>query len=264
MLAAASPAEAQRCDQAVKLVATVREATARYRNPELAKRDGYRNISHDFPGMGEHWINVGLATADTFDAQHPSILLYARTKDRLELVGAAFTSFLDAGEKMPGPAFLASKWHGHAGTLDDELFAARHGDQIRTDEFNVLVLHVWTWLPNNVDPFAVENWRLPALRAGLRHDPPNPDAARAQSLLTSAEYYRIALGKLGVPSSAQTELIAVIRRYGAEAAAQKEPSKLAGVWRRFIGDIAYRWPQTRGGLSRLTRSTHETTTCGNR
>jgi hypothetical protein len=251
----------QTCKQETSLVNAVRAATARYRDPEVAQQNGYRSISHDFPAMGEHWINLSIATADTFDVRHPSILLYARKQDQLELVGAAFTALLDPGEALPGPAFLSRKWHGHAGTLDDELFAASHGEHIRADQFNVLVLHVWTWLPNDADPFAVENWRLPAMRAGMRTHALDNDAARALSLLTSSDYYRIALVKIGVPLADDAKLNELIQRYRAQVALQKNLSRLGAVWRRFAAEISEHWPQTQSALSRLTRDAPDHHAC---
>ena len=45
---------------AQRFVDLVRVATDRYHDRARAVADGYRLIGRDFPGMGEHWVNVGL------------------------------------------------------------------------------------------------------------------------------------------------------------------------------------------------------------
>lgn len=233
------------CEEAARILGRTRDATARYRDVAIAEQDGYRRIGQDFPAMGEHWISLKVATADVFDPAQPAILLYVRRNNGLELVGAAFTALLDPGEAVPGPACLSARWHEHAGTLDEELFATDHAQHGGSDRFKVLVLHAWTWLPHARDAFAVENWRLPFLRENLPTSDNQP-AARALSLLAGADYYEQVLMRQGVPESDRTKLRELIASWRSRAATQRTAVlALARVWEDFADAVAERWPQVK-------------------
>jgi hypothetical protein len=245
MIGMAPSMHAQDCRDALALVDSVKQSTARYQDSSIAERDGYRRIGMDFPAMGEHWINLRIATLDTFDVRHPSILLYARKNGELHLAGAAFTAFLDAGEAVPGPRFLARSWHNHAGTLDDELFAGEHQDFSGNDVFKVLVLHVWTFVPHASNPFAVENWRLPLLRAGFSL----VDTARARTaaLHTSSDYFARALTRIGVPREDEQTV--------------RDLALGATDWEGFLRTVVERWPDVGRNVHRLTRVMHASSLC---
>jgi hypothetical protein len=233
------------CEEETTILKQIREATARYRDATVAEQDGYRRIGQDFPAMGEHWISLKVATADVFDPKQPSILLYARKGERLELVGAAFTALLDPGETVPGPACLSARWHEHAGTLDEELFATDHAQHGGSDRFKVLVLHAWTQLEHARDAFAVENWRLPFLRENLSLSD-NEAAARALALVSNAGYYEAVIMKLGVPETDRPNLRALIETYRNKAIERRtNPAALARLWEEFGDAVAEKWPQAK-------------------
>ena len=266
--------EARRCSEAAPLLAAVRAAVTRYEDIELAKADGYARVGHDFPGMGEHWVNLRIASADRFDPSRPQILLYTHAGNRRSIVGAAFTAIVDAGERMPGPAFLQSAWHEHSGTLDNELLAVDHTRHTTSDSTRVFVLHVWTHGAAPAREFDVENWQLPFRRAGLR-SPHASDVVvgRAISLLTSRAYYADVLTRFGVPASANSALrnvidthAAAMRRVVARLPAERswtvqDSTAVRAVWTAFRDDVARRWPATSQQLRALERTPHVRLQC---
>lgn len=260
-VAIAPPAGAQQslsCEEEVdRLVATVSAAIDGYRDPAAAVRDGFRPVAHDFPGMGEHWLDLRRAVRDEFDPTRPPILLYARRAGEPLLVGAAFVAMRDPGEPLPGPEFLRHAWHDHSGPLDDELFAGDHREQPDPDRFAVMVLHVWTSRPSGGGVFDVQNWDLPFLRVGLPSRSPEPEAARALSLVTSIDYYRTAFLRAGLPLDDRPVLNAMLDDARREVvslidAAASTTNELSGTWRRLEERIIARWPETRPGMARLT------------
>jgi hypothetical protein len=60
----------------------VREATAKYTNPQVALEDGYHLMGPFVPGMGWHFINeanVQAAVEEGFDIEQPQLLTYGDT-----------------------------------------------------------------------------------------------------------------------------------------------------------------------------------------
>jgi hypothetical protein len=259
----APPARAQQapsCEEEIdRIVATVTAAIEGYRDPAVAARDGFRPVAHDFPGMGEHWLNLRRAVRDEFDPTRPPILLYARRAGEPVLVGAAFIAMRDPGEPLPGPVFLRHAWHDHSGPLDDELFAGDHTEQPDPDRFAVMVLHVWTRPPSGGGVFDVQNWDLPLLRAGLPSRSPELEAARALSLATSTDYYRTVFLRAGVPPDERPMLNAMLDDARREVvslidASAATTNELSDVWRRLEERVIGRWPVTRAAVTRLTVS----------
>ena len=265
--AASASAQQPACDpEAARLLDAVRASVARYADAEAAEVDGFRAVSHDFPGMGEHWISLRHAALDRFDPSRPPILLYARRDGRPVLVGAAFVALRDAGETAPGPASLRSAWHEHSGTLDQELFAADHHGA-HGEGFAVLVLHVWSTPPLGGGWFDVQNWRLPWLRAGLDPGAANVDAARAVSLLTSRAFYRHALLRGGIPLDDAAELDALLDDATARvrplvaASAGPAAAALAAEWLGFVERLRARWPDAHAAIASLLADPRVDVTC---
>ena len=271
--AAAQAQAARPCrDEAAALVKQVRAATARYADVDVAIADGYRRVGHDFPAMGEHWINLREAAADRFDSARPQILLYIENGGRRTIAGAAFLAIQDPGEAMPGPAILHGAWHEHSGTLDDELFAVGHAPGRPSDEMRVLVLHVWTRWTAEGSEFDVENWRLPFHREGL--SPPERldlAAARALSLPAAADYYTAALRRLGATDTERLralvegrarEVRAVVdRRRDARRLSPVELDALGTTWHRLMDDVGRAWPAAAPHLPQLVRMPHGSGVC---
>lgn len=173
-------------------VARVRTASARYRDRGNAILDGYRPIGGDFPGMGEHWINVGILFTRHFTPDQPPILEYATIAGRPVLIGVAYAMPLLTGETPPAfPGHDA--WHEHTGTVASEtdLFSQTMASHESMNSARLAMLHVWAWLPNPAGTFHSDNWALPFVRAGLAAPEVDPGAVvgRVVSLLSGGDTF---------------------------------------------------------------------------
>ena len=182
-------------DSVARFLRTARQSTARYRDQQVAIAEGYAPVGPDFPGMGEHWINLVMVFTRQFDARQPAVLEYATIDGRPTLVGVAYSLPLLAKETAPEFPSVAA-WHGHLGTVDEESqllgqLAEGHGAAAGA---RLAMLHAWVWTENPAGPWAADNWALPFLRAGL---PPPAGAGavdgRAMSLVSGGDRYFIAL-----------------------------------------------------------------------
>ncbi|MGH7649385.1 MAG: hypothetical protein ACREND_14810 [Gemmatimonadaceae bacterium] len=193
-------------------VARARSATARYRDLRRAVADGYRPIGGDFPGMGQHWIQITTLFADRFRVQDPPVLEYATIGGQATLVGVAYALPLLAGEDAP--AFpVPHAWHEHTRTVAEEtdLFTqvmASHGSM---GDARLAMLHAWIWLPNPEGMFRSDNWALPFVRAGLVApiSDPGPDAGRVVSLVSGGDafYERVFQSVAGATANASDSAV---------------------------------------------------------
>lgn len=192
-LGATRPVAAQvPADSIARFVARAREATRRFQDRAAAIEAGYRRIGPDFPGMGEHWISIGLLFRASFDAAHPAVLEYIDSAGTPRLVGVAYVLPLLPGESPPEfPARHA--WHSHTRSVDEESaiiaqMSSVHGDD---DASRLAMLHAWIWLDGADSIFVADNWELPFLRLGM--EPPRgdipPAAARALSLAAGGDAF---------------------------------------------------------------------------
>lgn len=109
----------------------VRAATAKYRNIENAKKDGYVDIEVDVENMGHHFMKPSLVDG-TFDLKQPEILVYNKNHEgQQELVAAEYAIPLDLSPTV-APA-------GFAGTND--VWDHNTG-------FGLWLLHAWVWAYN--------------------------------------------------------------------------------------------------------------------
>jgi hypothetical protein len=190
------------------LVRVVRLATERYRDPAMARRDGYRPIGPDAPGMGQHWVNSRRALSSTVDPAHPAILSYVEIDSVPTLVGAAMLMALGPSDTPPSwPGGV--RWHDHSGDLEEEGLGLSPMSGA-ANSTRMAMLHVWTWQANPDGALATDNWSLPFVRAG--YEPPpvaEPEAARALSLLSNGvTFYAALLERVARPDSALRETIA--------------------------------------------------------
>src|SRR3989344_5751253 len=65
-------------------VKTIRAATWKYHDVEVAKKDGYVQLSGHVDNMGMHFSNLSIRE---FDLRRPNVLLYVKDGNRLRLVG---------------------------------------------------------------------------------------------------------------------------------------------------------------------------------
>lgn len=229
-------------------VARARSATERYRDRRQAVADGYRPIGGDFPGMGEHWIQITTLFAGRFAVENPPVLEYATIGGQPTLVGVAYALPLLAGEDAPTfPAPHA--WHEHTGTVEEEtdFFTQVMASHESMGDARLAMLHAWVWLPNPDGMFRSDNWALPFVRAGLVAPTadPGPEAGRAVSLLSGGDafYENVFRNVAGAAANASDnaaihDAVAAARRAAADwvtrhqqgAATTKSLDQLRGIW----------------------------------
>jgi hypothetical protein len=170
-LLAAPPGSPEAPASAEEFVETVREATSKYHDREVAVADGYRLIGGDFPAMGEHWIQVGLLFSGRRDPTRPELLTYVAVEGKPRLTGVAYAAALLPGESPPDGPWAGLVWHDHVDTLDAETLIphgehATHGGD-KGARPRLAMAHAWIWLPNPAGDFIADNWALPYFRLGL-------------------------------------------------------------------------------------------------
>jgi len=109
-----SPEDLARAD---KIAATLRDAIEKYRDYRVALAEGFRIFAPNVPQPQYHFTNSYNAYLETFtfDPARPTSLLYKKTRDGYELVGAMFTApkgdTLDQlNERVP---LGVARWHEH-------------------------------------------------------------------------------------------------------------------------------------------------------
>ena len=139
-------------------IADLRDELSSLSTPEAAKAAGFFPALGDIPGMGVHYVNLGMGLEKTIDADLPNQLLFSNIDGRDQLVGAAY-AFVDVPNTdvaLPYESDLAS-WHDHP--------------QFAKDGETLHMLHVW-FVDSSNGPFAGLNFWLPYQTAGL--EVPNP------------------------------------------------------------------------------------------
>lgn len=162
-------------------VERVRQATARYRDIDVARREGYRLFGMEGPLMGEHWY-LPDAVRRPLDMARPSTLQYATIGGEKVLVGVAYTYYRRPDEPVPeGFAGAGDVWHTHdvtrlarAATAERPLLRAIVDRRIRRGRVGagngrtlLTMVHAWVWSENPDGMFAQSHRGLPYLRAGL-------------------------------------------------------------------------------------------------
>lgn len=168
-----SPLVGQAAYARQRFLDSARAATAKYRDVSRALADGYRPVGPGTPGMGQHWVNIGLLIGGKVDPAAPAILEYADADgdSTPALIGVAYAVLLSGDERPPDTPVPASWWHAHRGTLDAEGLSGSHAGMDMGGGDRVAVLHAWLWLPNPAGTFEAENWMLPLATwvRGLEH-----------------------------------------------------------------------------------------------
>ena len=128
----------------VDAIATLRSATGRYHNIELAKKDGFVLLHEceNRPGegpVGAVYVNIERLLDGKIDPTSPDALIYEPQPDGgLQLVGAEFAVPYALWTQTEPPKFLGA-------TFQHE------------DEFGVFALHAWVWRQNPEGLFAETN-----------------------------------------------------------------------------------------------------------
>ena len=113
------PAVAGDSARAAKIVATLRASIAKYRDPKVAVKDGYRLFAPHLKNQRVfHFTHSGKAIRNSFgfDAARPTSLLYKKDEQgELRLVGAMYTApkratIAQLDERIP---LSVGSWHRH-------------------------------------------------------------------------------------------------------------------------------------------------------
>ncbi len=149
-----------------RYVDAARRATVGLDTPEAARAAGYVPVFGNVPLQGEHFARPDLVMRDSFDIDHPSVLMFASVGGRSTLVGVAYTFFLPVGQTQPrgweGPADV---WHSH-------------DDLLHLPGKHIVMMH--TWLVDCPEGALghVNSW-LPYYAASLAPPPADADSAGA-------------------------------------------------------------------------------------
>ena len=215
------------------LIAETMRGTERFADRRAAVAAGYRRVGADFPGMGEHWLNVQALLKGGVDPSRPTLLIYADIGGQPTLLGAGF-AVITHGDSTPAdlPGW-PDRWHEHSGLLDEES-GARNGHAHDSATTHFWVMHAWTVLQNPEGSFAADNWTLPYLRAH-RAVPTHTDAAagRALSLTVGGdEFVRNLLTDANVRTTSNATVIdSAINAARSRAAANSDDASLIATWR---------------------------------
>ena len=110
----ANPADERRADE---ILAQLRPAIEKYKDYRVALADGFKIFGPNVPQPQYHFTNYayGFEAAFEFNPAHPTSLLYKKTGDGYELVGAMYTARKLASEddlntRVP---LSVARWHKH-------------------------------------------------------------------------------------------------------------------------------------------------------
>lgn len=129
------PATADDRLRAETIVDTLAEAIQKYKDYHVALAEGYRIFMPNLPQAQYHFTNYwnGFLEGFTFDPARPTSLLYKKTKDGYELVGAMYTAPRSAtsdelNERVP---LGVARWHQHTNLCVPKRGEAAHADWTR-------------------------------------------------------------------------------------------------------------------------------------
>jgi len=109
-----SPEDLERAHQ---VVSQLRSVIERYRDYHVALNDGFRIFLPDFPQPEYHFTSLrnGFTAVGRFDPAQPTSLLYRKTADGYELVGAMYTMPRQATEEQLNERvpLAVAMWHLH-------------------------------------------------------------------------------------------------------------------------------------------------------
>lgn len=116
-MTALRPGNAADEQRAAEIVAALRKSIMKYKDYRVALAEGYQIFLPNIPQEHYHFTNYSYAlkAAFTFDPEHPTSLLYKKTKDGYELEGAMYTARKRAtedelNERVP---LSVARWHKH-------------------------------------------------------------------------------------------------------------------------------------------------------
>jgi len=103
--------------RAQEIVSQLRPAIEKYKDYHVALDEGFRIFHPNVPQKEYHFTNYtnGFLEAFTFDPERPTSLLYRKTTNGYELVGAMYTMPRDVAEEQLNERVPLSvaRWHQH-------------------------------------------------------------------------------------------------------------------------------------------------------
>lgn len=125
----ATPDDRKRADEIADNLA---KAIERYKDYRLALADGFHIFAPNLPQAQYHFTNYwnGYLEGFTFDPARPTSLLYKKTKDGYELIGAMYTaprtaSLEELNERIP---LGVARWHQHTNLCLPKRGQSAHAD----------------------------------------------------------------------------------------------------------------------------------------
>jgi hypothetical protein len=116
-MTAMRPSNPQDAERAKEIVVQLRSGIEKYKDYRVALNEGYKIFHPEFPQPEYHFTNYknGFMEAFSFDASRPTSLLYKKTSDGYELVGAMYTMPKRATEEQLNERVPLSvaMWHLH-------------------------------------------------------------------------------------------------------------------------------------------------------
>ena len=150
---------------------TVRAATEKYKDVQVALDAGFVRATDDVPNMGAHFVSAWRSANGKFDPAKPEILMYVTDESgEWQLVGTSFilpTQFagLDHPQAFAGPL---DNWHVHydvctgPNTISRSATAeeCRANDGVWSPTLGWMI-HAWVWVDNPLGVFNMWNPNLP-------------------------------------------------------------------------------------------------------
>jgi hypothetical protein len=128
-------ATAEDRSRADEIAATLARAIERYMDYRVALADGFRIFAPNLPQAQYHFTNYwnGYLEGFTFDPSRPTSLLYRKTRDGYELIGAMYTaprsaSLEELDERIP---LGVARWHQHTNLCMPKRGQGTHADWTR-------------------------------------------------------------------------------------------------------------------------------------
>ena len=188
---------------------TVRDATAKYRDIEVALEEGYLQTTEDVPNMGAHFIHPIRALDGLFNPAEPEILMYTGDEELgWRLVGTSFVLPREqVGDEHP-EAFAGplDNWHVHYSlcTGPNSISRSTTPEQCAEEQSVWLpsygwMIHAWVWDDNPMGVFNMWNPSVPPLVSSDEVRPSRDAFVPAEgATVTTIENFSYAPTEVGV------------------------------------------------------------------
>ena len=157
----------------VEQLDTIRSATERYRDMNVALADGYEQVGDVAPNMGAHFVHEGRVDDGVFSVEEPEIILYDRDEAgdwRLRGTSFVFPREIVGDEHPEGFAGPLDNWHVHYElcTIPEQGFRTLPKDECEeaggsfTPSYGWMI-HAWVHDDNPLGVFSMWNPNIPPL-----------------------------------------------------------------------------------------------------